>query len=35
MDHVYLYGPPAVGKLTIATEIAVRTGYRLPRARST
>lgn len=29
MDLVYLYGPPAVGKLTIATEIAARTGYRL------
>jgi hypothetical protein len=29
MDLVYLYGPPAVGKLTVATEIAERTGYRL------
>jgi hypothetical protein len=29
MDLVYLYGPPAVGKLTVATEIAARTGYRL------
>ncbi len=29
MDLVYLYGPPAVGKLTIATELARRTGFRL------
>jgi chloramphenicol 3-O-phosphotransferase len=29
MDLVYLYGPPAAGKLTVATEIAARTGYRL------
>jgi predicted kinase len=26
---VYLYGPPAVGKLTVATELQRRTGYRL------
>ena len=24
-----VYGPPAVGKLTVAKEIAARTGYRL------
>lgn len=24
-----VYGPPAVGKLTVATEVAARTGYRL------
>lgn len=29
MDLVYIYGPPAVGKLTVATEIARRTGYKL------
>ncbi|WP_020575989.1 AAA family ATPase [Actinopolymorpha alba] len=29
MDLVYLYGPPAVGKLTVATVIAERTGYPL------
>ena len=29
MDLVYLYGPPAVGKLTIATELARRTRFRL------
>jgi hypothetical protein len=29
MDLVYLYGPPAVGKLTVAAELAARTGYRL------
>jgi hypothetical protein len=29
MELVYLYGPPAVGKLTIATELARRTGFRL------
>jgi hypothetical protein len=29
MDLVYLYGPPAVGKLTIATELARRTGFRV------
>lgn len=26
---VYLYGPPAVGKLTIATELQAQTGWRL------
>lgn len=26
---VYLYGPPAAGKLTVATALADRTGYRL------
>jgi hypothetical protein len=26
---LYLYGPPAVGKLTIATRVAERTGLRL------
>lgn len=29
MDLVYLYGPPAVGKLTTAKELAARTGYAL------
>jgi chloramphenicol 3-O-phosphotransferase len=29
MDLIYVYGPPAVGKLTVAREIAARTGYRL------
>lgn len=29
MDLVYLYGPPAVGKLTVARELAARTGYRV------
>jgi AAA domain len=29
MDVVYLYGPPAVGKWTIAKELVSRTGYRL------
>ncbi|WP_152361434.1 AAA family ATPase [Microlunatus speluncae] len=29
MDLVYLYGPPAVGKLTVATELARLTGFRL------
>ena len=29
MDLVYIYGPPAVGKMTVAKEIAARTGYRL------
>jgi predicted kinase len=26
---VYLYGPPAVGKLTVATQLGRRTGFRL------
>jgi hypothetical protein len=29
MDLVHLYGPPAVGKLTVAKELAARTGYRV------
>lgn len=29
VDLIYLYGPPAVGKLTVATELAARTGYRV------
>lgn len=29
MNLVYIYGPPAAGKLTVATEIARRTGYKL------
>lgn len=29
MELVYLYGPPAVGKLTIATALAHRTGFRV------
>ena len=29
MRLVYLYGPPAVGKLTIARELAVLTGFKL------
>jgi predicted kinase len=29
MNLVYIYGPPGVGKLTVATELAKRTGYRL------
>lgn len=29
MNFVVLYGPPAVGKLTIARELAAITGYRL------
>jgi hypothetical protein len=27
MDLVYIYGPPAVGKFTVATELAGLTGY--------
>jgi hypothetical protein len=29
MNLVHLYGPPAVGKLTVATALARRTGYKL------
>lgn len=29
MDLVYIYGPPSAGKLTVATEIARRTGFKL------
>lgn len=29
MDLVYIYGPPAAGKLTVAKEIAALTGYRI------
>jgi hypothetical protein len=29
MNLVYIYGPPGVGKLTVATELARRTGYKL------
>ncbi len=29
MTFVFLSGPPAVGKLTVARELAARTGYRL------
>lgn len=29
MDLVYISGPPAVGKLTVARELAHRTGYKL------
>ena len=29
MDLVYIYGPSAAGKLTIARELALETGYRL------
>lgn len=29
MKEVIVYGPPAVGKLTVATELAEQTGYKL------
>jgi len=29
MKLLFLYGPPAVGKLTVARDVAARTGYRL------
>ncbi len=29
MKLLFLYGPPAVGKLTVAREVAARTGWRL------
>ena len=29
MKLIYIYGPPGVGKLTVATEVARRTGYKL------
>jgi hypothetical protein len=29
MRVVYLYGPPGVGKLTVGTELAALTGFRL------
>lgn len=29
MDLIFLYGPPGVGKLTVATALAARTGYTL------
>ncbi len=29
MDLVFIYGPPAAGKLTVAQELATHTGYKL------
>ena len=29
MKHLFLYGAPAVGKLTVAKELADLTGYKL------
>ncbi len=29
MKLIFIYGPPAVGKLTVATELAVATGFKL------
>jgi len=29
MKLVFIYGPPAVGKLTVATELAKQTGFKL------
>jgi shikimate kinase len=29
MKLIFLYGPPAVGKLTVARELAARTGYKV------
>ncbi|HSX17648.1 MAG TPA: hypothetical protein VLH86_06135 [Patescibacteria group bacterium] len=29
MNLVFIYGPPAAGKLTVATELAAATGYKL------
>lgn len=29
MDLIFLYGPPGVGKLTVGTALAARTGYKL------
>jgi replication-associated recombination protein RarA len=29
MKLLFLYGPPAVGKLTVAREVSALTGYRL------
>ena len=29
MNLIFIYGPPAAGKLTVATEIAALTGYKV------